>query len=168
MQVRMGLLNKKDEWSIDRFRGYWREQHSQLASQLPGLKAYHQNHVTDTAQRGISYKRGPENIDGISQLWFDDAKRMNDAFAQALGKKLIADPRVKDLMKDPRVVNGMMRAIQLRGEVQESFEKRVEDIAHSLNLATTQELKDLRRQMKKMERELEKAREAAKKAEAAK
>lgn len=69
-------------------------------------------------------------------------------------------------MKDPRVVNGMMRAIQLRGEVQESFEKRVEDLAHSLNLATTQELKDLRRQMKKMERELEKAREAAKKAEA--
>lgn len=91
MQVRMGLLNKKDDWSMDRFRGYWREQHAQLASQLPGLKAYHQNHVTDTAQRGISHKRGPENVDGISQLWFDDAQRMNDAFSEALGKKLIAD-----------------------------------------------------------------------------
>jgi hypothetical protein len=83
------------------------------------------------------------------------------------GAKLLSDPRVKTLMKDERVMKGMMRAIQLRGEVQETFEKRVEDIAHSLNLATTQELKDLRRQMKKMERELEKAREAARKAEAA-
>lgn len=91
MQVRMGLLNKKDDWSMDRFRSYWREQHAQLASQLPGLKAYHQNHVTDTAQRGISFKRGPETVDGISQLWFDDAKRMNDAFSEALGEKLIAD-----------------------------------------------------------------------------
>lgn len=91
MQVRMGLLNKKDDWSMDRFRSYWREQHGQLASQLPGLEAYHQNHVIDTAQRGISFKRGPETVDGISQLWFDNAKRMNDAFSEALGKKLIAD-----------------------------------------------------------------------------
>jgi len=91
MQVRMGLLNKKEDWSTDRFRSYWREQHARLASQLPGLKAYHQNHVTDTAQRGITYKRGPETVDGISQLWFDDAKRMSDAFSEALGKQLIVD-----------------------------------------------------------------------------
>jgi uncharacterized protein (TIGR02118 family) len=91
MQVRMGLLNKKADWSTDRFRSYWREQHSRLASQLPGLKAYHQNHVTDTAQRGIAYKRGPDSVDGISQLWFDDSLKMNDAFSAALGKKLIDD-----------------------------------------------------------------------------
>lgn len=91
MQVRMGLLNKKDDWSMDLFRSYWRDEHAKIASQLPGLKAYHQNLVTDTAQRGISYKRGPETVDGISQLWFDDGKRMNEAFSEALGKKLIAD-----------------------------------------------------------------------------
>lgn len=91
MHVRMGLLNKHTDWSTERFRTYWRENHSRLASQLPGLLAYQQNHVTDTAQRGISYKRGPEMVDGISQLWFDDSQRMNNAFSQALGEKLIED-----------------------------------------------------------------------------
>ena len=88
MQVRMGLLNKHEDWSLEQFRSYWREQHSRLACQLTGLLAYQQNHVTDTAQRGISYKRGPESVDGISQLWFDDAERMDDAFSEALGKQL--------------------------------------------------------------------------------
>jgi len=93
MQVRMGLLNKKSDWSSEQFRKYWREEHSKLASQLPGLKAYQQNHVTDTAQRGISYKRGPESVDGISQLWFDDSHGMDQAFSAALGEKLIADEK---------------------------------------------------------------------------
>jgi uncharacterized protein (TIGR02118 family) len=84
-------LNKRTDWSAEKFRAYWREEHSKLASQLPGLLAYQQNHVTDTAQRGISYKRGPESVDGISQLWFDDSRRMDDAFSAALGAKLIAD-----------------------------------------------------------------------------
>jgi len=91
MQVRMGLLNKHDEWNTERFRAHWREHHAKLATQLPGLLAYHQNHVTDTAQRGISFKRGPEMVDGISQLWFDDAKRMTDAFSVALGEALVQD-----------------------------------------------------------------------------
>ncbi len=84
------------------------------------------------------------------------------------GMKLLTDPRVQDLMKDERVVKGMMRAVQLRGEVQEELEKRIEEVARSLNLATAGEVKDLRRQLKKMERDLEKAREAARRAEAAK
>lgn len=91
MQVRMGLLNKHSDWSTEKFRTYWREQHSKLASQLRGLLAYHQNHVTDSAQRGISYKRGPESVDGISQLWFDGSSQMSDAFSAALGERLIED-----------------------------------------------------------------------------
>jgi uncharacterized protein (TIGR02118 family) len=82
MQVRMGLLNKHTDWSTEQFRTYWREEHSKLASQLPGLLAYQQNHVTDTAQRGISYKRGPESVDGISQLWFDDSRACRVLFWQ--------------------------------------------------------------------------------------
>ena len=45
MQVRMGLLNKRTDWSAEKFRAYWREEHSKLASQLPGLLAYQQNHL---------------------------------------------------------------------------------------------------------------------------
>jgi hypothetical protein len=45
MQVRMGLLNKKSDWSAERFRAYWRDHHARLAENLPGLRSYQQNHV---------------------------------------------------------------------------------------------------------------------------
>lgn len=86
---------------------------------------------------------------------------------QEQGLKLLSDARVQELMKDERVVKGMMRVMQLRTDVQERVEKGVEDVARSLNLATADEVKDLRRQLKKVERELDKARDAAKKAERA-
>lgn len=89
--LRMGLLHKKADWSMDQFSTYWREEHARLASQLPGLVGYHQNPVTDSAQRGIAYKRGPESVDGISQLWFDDAKGMDQALSGALSQRLIDD-----------------------------------------------------------------------------
>lgn len=79
---------------------------------------------------------------------------------QQEGVKLLGDPRVQEVLKDERVVKGMMRVMQLRTDVQEKVEKSVEDVARSLNLATADEVKDLRRQLKKMERELEKARAA--------
>lgn len=109
MQVRMGLLNKKDDWSSERFRTYWREHHAQLARQLPGLAGYHQNHVTDSVQRGITYKRGTESVDGISQLWFGDGATMDAAFARELGRRLVADEdhfigRLRILVAEPYTV----------------------------------------------------------------
>jgi hypothetical protein len=83
---------------------------------------------------------------------------------QQKGMELLKDPRVQKLMQDERVTKGMMQALQLRGKVQDQLEKGVEDLAGALNLVTQKEMKDLRRQLKKMERELEQARAAAKKA----
>lgn len=76
------------------------------------------------------------------------------------GMALLQDPRVAKVMQDPRVVKGMMQAIELRGRAQQAFDKGVEEVAQSLNLATQKEMKDLRRQLKKMERELEQAKKA--------
>lgn len=91
MQVRMGLLNRKPDWSPERFRAHWREQHGPLARQLPGLRSYVQNHVTDSLQRGIQFARGPEQLDGISQLSFDDAGAMQAAVDGDIGPRLVAD-----------------------------------------------------------------------------
>ena len=91
MIVRSGLINKKPDWSTEEFRRYWRENHSTLASRLPGLRRYQQNHVVDSVQRGISYPRGPEQIDGISMLWFDSEQAMREAIATDAGKALVAD-----------------------------------------------------------------------------
>jgi uncharacterized protein (TIGR02118 family) len=91
MIVRMGLIKKKPQWSTADFRRYWLDHHGALAAQLPGLRRYEQNHVIDTAQRGISFKRGPEDLDGFSMLWFDSEEAMRDALDTDAGRALVAD-----------------------------------------------------------------------------
>ncbi len=61
----MGLLRKRDGMSTDAFREHWRDTHGPLAARLEGLRRYHQNHVVDRQQRGISYARGGHDYDGI-------------------------------------------------------------------------------------------------------
>ena len=91
MIIRSGLLRKKPEWSGEDFRRYWRGHHGALAAKLPGLRRYEQNHIVDTEQRGFSYPRGPEQLDGFSMLWFDSEEAMRDAMATEAGRALIAD-----------------------------------------------------------------------------
>jgi uncharacterized protein (TIGR02118 family) len=91
MIVRSGILRKKPDWSFDDFRSHWRNHHGPLAAGLPGLRGYEQNLVTDSVQRGFSYPRGPEQIDGFSMLWFDDEAAMRAAIATPEGRALVAD-----------------------------------------------------------------------------
>ncbi|MCW5658323.1 MAG: EthD family reductase [Burkholderiaceae bacterium] len=91
MIVRSGLIQKKPDWSTAEFRRYWRENHGALASKLPGLRRYQQNHVVDSVQRGITYKRGAEQLDGFSMLWFDSEDAMKAAIATEAGRALVAD-----------------------------------------------------------------------------
>ena len=91
MVVRMGLIEKKPDWTNERFRQYWKDIHGPIAAKLPGLLKYHQHHVVDTAQRGITYKRGPEYVDGFSELHFDSIKSMREAFASDVAPSLAED-----------------------------------------------------------------------------
>ena len=81
-------------------------------------------------------------------------------FLTEKGMKLMQDPRFMKLMQDERVMKAMMSAFQMRGKIQEDLDKRVETIAKKLNLATKGEIRDLKRALRKMEQELEKARKA--------
>jgi uncharacterized protein (TIGR02118 family) len=91
MIVRSGLIRKRPDWSGEDFRRYWREHHRALASKLPGLRRYEQNHVVDSVQRGITYPRGTEQLDGFSMLWFDSEQAMREAIATDAGRALVAD-----------------------------------------------------------------------------
>lgn len=71
--------------------------------------------------------------------------------------KVMGDPRVSKLLQDERVMKAMMQAFQLKGKVQESFDQRVESIAKTFNLATKAEVRELKRTLRKMESELERA-----------
>jgi uncharacterized protein (TIGR02118 family) len=91
MIIRMGLLNKMPDWSLKDFRSYWSGTHGPVAARLPGLRGYRQHHIVDSLQRGITYKRGPEQLDGISELEFHDEASMRAAFASDVAPSLAAD-----------------------------------------------------------------------------
>lgn len=75
--------------------------------------------------------------------------------------RLMQDPRVQKLMQDERVMKAMMKGIQVRGDVQDRVEQRIDSVAETLNLVTKKELRELKRTMRKMEQELKKAKKKA-------
>jgi uncharacterized protein (TIGR02118 family) len=91
--VRMGLLQKRSEIASQDFRNHWRNSHGLIAAKLPGLRRYHQNHVVDREQRGITYARGGFDFDGFSELWFDDLPSMQAALASEQVKELGEDEK---------------------------------------------------------------------------
>jgi uncharacterized protein (TIGR02118 family) len=102
MIVRIGLLRKKPDWSVEAFRRHWLERHGPLAAKLPGLRRYEQNHVIDRAQRGIPLPRGQEQLDGFSELCFEDAASMRAGADTDAGRTLTADEH--HFIDDLRVV----------------------------------------------------------------
>ncbi len=77
------------------------------------------------------------------------------------GMDLMQDPRVAKVMQDERVMKVAMQAFQLRGKVQEEIDQRVEGVAKSLGLVTKNDVRDLKRTVKKLEKELEKQKAAS-------
>jgi hypothetical protein len=78
------------------------------------------------------------------------------------GMKLMEDPRVSKLVQDERVMKVATQAFQLRGKVQDQIDQRVEKVAKSLGLVTKNDVRDLKRTIKKLETELEKQKKASK------
>lgn len=70
------------------------------------------------------------------------------------GMKLMADPRVLKLMQDERVMKAVMGAMSVPGKAQTFTRDSLETIAKSMSLATEDEMKDLRRTVRKLEEEV--------------
>ena len=81
MIVRTGILRRRPDLTAEQFRSHWLKVHGPLAARLPGLRRYHQNHVVDASQLAIDHARGTWEVDGFSQLWFDDVDAMRRAVA---------------------------------------------------------------------------------------
>lgn len=82
------------------------------------------------------------------------------------GLKLMTDPRVLKLMQDPRVMKAVMQMMSMPGKVQNFTHDQVEKLAKAMSLATEDEVKDLKRTVKRLEDEvsrLERDREPQKK-----
>jgi cell division FtsZ-interacting protein ZapD len=72
------------------------------------------------------------------------------------GMKLMSDPRVMKMMQDERVMKAVMAAMSMPGKVQTFTQDQAEKIAKAMALATEDEVKDLKRTVRKLEEELAK------------
>jgi uncharacterized protein (TIGR02118 family) len=77
MIFRSGIFSKRAGLTDEAFTEHWINGHGPLASVLPGLHSYIQNHIDERI-----YERTPfpsHAVAGISQLWFDDIEAMERA-----------------------------------------------------------------------------------------
>jgi cell division protein FtsB len=70
------------------------------------------------------------------------------------GMKLMSDPRVMRMMQDERVMKAVMQMMSVPGKVQTFTQEQVERLAKSMALATEDEVKDLKRTVRRLEEEI--------------
>lgn len=72
------------------------------------------------------------------------------------GMQAMSDPRVQKLMQNPQFLKVMMAAMQVPGKVNTFTNEQAKVLAGALRLATAEDLKDLQRSVKRLERQLAK------------
>ena len=70
------------------------------------------------------------------------------------GMKLMTDPRVMKLMQDERVMKAVMQMMTVPGKVTSFTNEQIEKLAKAMSLATEDEVKDLKRQIRRLEEEV--------------
>jgi hypothetical protein len=76
----------------------------------------------------------------------------------AEGMKLAASPQVAKLMQDERIMKLVMTAVSMPGKVQSFTAEQKEAFAKAMGLATQDEVKDLKRQVAALERDIDELR----------
>ena len=74
------LLARRNDMSAVEFRSWWLNEHAPLAAQLPGVRRIVFNLVDDA-----------DEVDGVSELWFDSREAFDAAYATELGQRVAAD-----------------------------------------------------------------------------
>ena len=70
------------------------------------------------------------------------------------GMKLMTDPRVMKMMQDERVMKAVKQMMNVPGKVQSFGNEQIEKLAKAMSLATEDEVKDLKRQIRRLEEEV--------------
>jgi hypothetical protein len=69
--------------------------------------------------------------------------------------KLAQNPKVMEIAMSPRVMGAAMKVMSLRGQVESASAAATQSLARSLNLATREEVRELRRTVRRLEDELQ-------------
>ena len=67
-------FKRKEGLSLADFSRHWREVHAPLATQMPGMRGYVQNHSASVVSRSQAY-------DGVVEIWMDSEKALTAGFA---------------------------------------------------------------------------------------
>jgi uncharacterized protein (TIGR02118 family) len=105
----IALLKRRTELSHDAFIEHWVNTHAALAEGVPGLRRYVQSHILTEPTRA-DVRELAVDIDGIAELWFDDAESMNAVHHTPEMQRLLADGatfigEIKTFIVDERDVN---------------------------------------------------------------
>ncbi len=91
---RMSTLRRRADVLPEVFRHEWRDEHARLVKRIQGVRGYRQNHVlAREAPAGHPVNHAGWPIDGIVELWFDDAASLDAAFASPQGATLMMHAR---------------------------------------------------------------------------
>ena len=71
------------------------------------------------------------------------------------GMKLMSNPKVMKLMQDERVMKAVMAAMSMPAKISTFTETAGEKLAKTMHMATAQEVKDLKRTIRKLEEQVE-------------
>ena len=74
------LLRRRDDMTPEEFRQWWLHDHAPLAARLPGVRRIVFNAAADN-----------DDVDGVSELWFDNEEAFTAAYATELGQQVAAD-----------------------------------------------------------------------------
>jgi uncharacterized protein (TIGR02118 family) len=86
----LSLLTRRAELTHEQFVHHWLNIHGPLAHAIPGLRRYVQSHITEERSRP-DIPTTDVAVDGIAELWFDDAAAMAQAMSTPAAKALHAD-----------------------------------------------------------------------------
>jgi uncharacterized protein (TIGR02118 family) len=86
----LGLLTRKEGLTHDQFVRHWFDIHGPLALAVPGVRRYVQSHITGTRTRPDIPETNVD-VDGIAELWYNDAETAARAAASPEMKRLTDD-----------------------------------------------------------------------------
>ena len=67
----LSYFRRRPELTIEVFQDYWRSNHPEAVTRLPGLRGYVQSHTLPSG-----YRKSRLLYDGIAEVWFEDTAAM--------------------------------------------------------------------------------------------